>query len=85
MRGRAFDASNTATREIAENTATGTPFGGAFPATDPENDTPLTYSLGGNDVASFNIDTGTGQLKTKADLDFETKRQLQRHRAGQRR
>ena len=71
--GPAFDASNTATREIAENTATGTPFGGAFPATDPENDTPLTYSLGGNDVASFNIDTGTGQLKTKADLDFETK------------
>ena len=71
--GPAFDASNTATLEVAENTATDTPFGDAFPATDPENDTPLTYSLGGTDAASFDIDTGTGQLKTKADLDHETK------------
>ena len=70
--GPKFDSSNTATREVAENTASNTAFGGAFPVTDPESDTP-TYSLGGTDAASFDINTGTGQLKTKADLDHETK------------
>ena len=34
---------------------------------------PLTYSLGGTDAASFDIDTATGQLKTKAALDHEDK------------
>ena len=43
------------------------------PATDPESDTPLTYSLSGTDAASFAIDTTSGQLKTKAALDHETK------------
>ena len=33
----------------------------------------LTYTLGGVDAASFDIDDGTGQLMTKADLDHETK------------
>ena len=33
----------------------------------------LTYTLGGVDAASFAIDGGTGQLSTKADLDYETK------------
>ena len=33
----------------------------------------MTYSLGGTDAASFAIDTVTGQVKTKADLDYETK------------
>ena len=31
----------------------------------------LTYSLGGTDAASFDIDPSTGQLITKAPLDFE--------------
>ena len=70
--GPTFDSSNTATREVAENTPTDTAFGGIFTVTDPESDTP-TYSLAGTDVASFDIDTGTGQLKTKADLDHEDK------------
>ena len=68
--GPTFDSSNTATREVAENTATDTAFGGAFPVTDPESDTP-TYSLGGTDALSFAIDTATGELKTKAALDHE--------------
>ena len=34
----------------------------------------LTYTLGGADAASFDINDGTGQLMTKADLDYETKR-----------
>ena len=33
----------------------------------------LTYTLGGADAASFDINDGTGQLMTKADLDYETK------------
>ena len=33
----------------------------------------LTYSLGGTDAASFDIDASTGQLITKALLDTETK------------
>ena len=32
-----------------------------------------TYTLGGADVASFDIDTSSGQLLTKAALDYETK------------
>ena len=41
-------------------------------ATDP-NDDNLTYTLSGTDEASFDIERGTGQLKTKAKLDYETK------------
>ena len=61
------------TRSVTENTATGVEIGDAVAATDPDNDT-LTYSLGGTDAASFGIDSETGQLKTKATLDYETKR-----------
>ena len=46
--------------------------GAAVAATDAENDT-LTYTLGGDDMASFTIDGATGQLMTMAALDFETK------------
>ena len=46
--------------------------GAPVTATDPENDT-LTYSLEGTDAASFAIDSGTGQLKTKAALNRATK------------
>ena len=33
----------------------------------------LTYALGGTDAASFALDTATGQLITRATLDFESK------------
>ena len=35
--------------------------------------TALTYTLGGTDAASFDIVASSGQLKTKADLDLESK------------
>ena len=60
------------TRTIAENTAAGVNIGTAVAATDADNDT-LTYTLGGIDAASFNIESTTGQLKTKSALDYETK------------
>ena len=59
-------------RSIAENTEAGTNIGSAVTATDPDGDT-LTYSLGGTDAASFSLDSGTGQLRTSAALDYETK------------
>ena len=40
-------------------------------AVDPDSEDTLTYSLGGTDSASFDIDTSNGQLKTKDVLDFD--------------
>ena len=65
------DGTNT-TRAVAENTAANVNIGTAIAATDADNDT-LTYTLGGTDAASFDIDGTTGQLQTKAALDYETK------------
>ena len=57
---------------MAENTAAGENIGAPVAATDADNDT-LTYTLGGDDMASFDIDGATGQLMTKDPLDFEMK------------
>ena len=59
------------TREVAENTAPGTDIGTPVTATDDDNDD-LTYTLGGADMASFGINSGTGQITTSAALDYET-------------
>ena len=68
-----FGGSST-TRAIPENTPAGVNIGEAVSAKDTDGDDPLTYTLGGTDAASFDIDGTTGQLKTKAALDYETKR-----------
>ena len=60
------------TREVPENTAANTDFGDPVTATDEDNDS-LTYYLGGRDSASFAMDSSTGQLRTKAALDYERK------------
>ena len=65
-------ASSTATRAIAENTASGQNIGAAVAATDVDH-TSLAYTLGGTDAASFGIVSTTGQLQTSAALDRETK------------
>ena len=67
-----FPSDETGARTVAENTAAGENIGAAFTATDDDNDM-LTYTLDGTDKAFFAIDTSTGQLQTKADLDYETK------------
>ena len=64
-------AAETDTREVAENTATGMPIGDPVMATDDDAGDTLTYALGGADMASFDIDDTTGQLMTKAALDYE--------------
>ena len=67
-----FAADASATRSVAENTGAGINIGSALAATDADNDT-LTYTLGGTDASSFDIDRASGQLTTRAALDYETK------------
>ncbi len=57
---------------VTENSPPGTAIGGPVTATDSDDD-PLAYSLTGDDAGSFNIATTTGQLTTKAPLDYEVK------------
>ena len=71
-RAPVFSDGDSTTRSIAENTGSGIDIGDAVSATDVDADT-LTYSLGGTDASSFSINSGTGQLRTSAALDYETK------------
>ena len=68
----AFDG-ETADRSVAEDAAAGDAVGDPVMATDADDDT-LTYTLGGADAASFDIDSATGQISVGADaaLDYET-------------
>ena len=67
---------------MPENTPPGVNIGEPISATDDDETSDhaiefgqtLTYSLGGTDAASFDIDASTGQLITKAALDFENPR-----------
>ena len=68
-----FPAAEDGARSVAENTAAGGNIGAPVMATDTDAGDTLTYTLGGADMASFDIDPATGQLMTKAALDFETK------------
>ena len=67
-----FTDGASTTRSIAENTASGTNIGDAVSATDADTNDTLTYTLGGTDAESFSIVSTTGQLQTKAALDYET-------------
>ena len=67
-----FDDTPPVTRSVPENTASGENIGDTVSATDTESDT-LVYALTGTDAGSFTIDSSSGQLKTSASLDFETK------------
>ena len=71
-RAPVFSEGTSATRSVDENTAAGTGIGTPVSATDPNTDDTLTYRLSGADAASFDIVSDTGQLRTKAALDYET-------------
>ena len=64
------DVQPNQTRMVAENTAAGRNIGPAVSANDPGD--LLTYSLSGGGAASFDIVRSSGQIRTKAALDFET-------------
>ena len=68
-----FTEGDSTSRSIAENTSAGENIGEPVIATDLDEEDVLTYTLGGIDAASFGIEAGTGQLLTKAPLDYETK------------
>ncbi len=66
----AFPDTETGQRSVVEGAIAGRSVGAPISATDPEGDT-LLYSLqSGGDV--FDIHAATGQLSTKAELDYET-------------
>ena len=66
------DQSDSTSREVAENTEDGRSIGEAVSARDDDDDL-LIYTLGGADAESFSISRNTGQLMTKAALNFEAK------------
>ena len=67
-----FTDGTSATRSVMENTAADMDIGAPVTATDADGDTP-TYTLSGTDMASFAIVSTSGQLQTKAALDYEAK------------
>ena len=67
-----FTEGVNAVRSVPENAEIPTNVGSPVLAMDLDRDT-LTYTLGGPDAASFSLDSGTGQLKTAIELDYETK------------
>ena len=66
-----FMEGDRTTRSVAENTPAGTNIGEPVAATDFNRDT-LTYSLRGPGADLFDVDAASGQLLTKAALDYET-------------
>ena len=71
-RAPVFTDGDSTTRRISEDAGSGTNIGAVVSATDADNDT-LTYTLGGTDATSFSIDSTSGQLRTSATLDYETR------------
>ena len=67
-----FDSA-TAAREVPENTEAGVAIGDPVTAADPDTGDTPAYTLGGTDAAFFDIDASSGQLRTQAALDHETK------------
>ena len=75
------DTTCSGDRCVEENTPPGVNIGDPVSATDADETggdaiefgNTLTYKLGGDDAASFDIDSSTGQLITKAPLNAEVK------------
>ncbi len=69
----AFPTTETGTRRVAEGTPSAADIGPPVAAVDPDPGDGLTYTLGGDDAGLFDIAPGTGQLLTKAVLDYESR------------
>ena len=61
----------TTTRRVASGAAAGRPVGRPVRATDEDTGEVLTYSLDGTDASLFDIDPDTGQILTRAVLDYD--------------
>ncbi len=71
-----FTDGTSATRSIQENFAAGTDtsarnVGDPVAATDADTDDTLTYSLGGRHAAKFDIDSSTGQIRTRVGQNYD--------------
>ena len=66
------DQSDTTIREVDENTKAGSNIGSPVSALDDDGDL-LIYTLGGADAAHFSLSRNSGQLKTKAALNYEAR------------
>ena len=69
-RAPVFDDGASAERSVPEHSGPGVDVGLPVRATDANNDT-LTYSVGGPDLASFDLDTATGQIRKKAGVVYD--------------
>ena len=67
-----FPTGEDGQRSVAEQSRRGANIGAPVAAADPENDR-LSYALSGTDAGAFTIVAGTGQIRVKDELDFETK------------
>lgn len=63
-----FSQGSSTTRSVSASSPSGSSIGAAVMATDADSDDRLTYSLEGRDAANFDIDTGSGQLRTKSGV-----------------
>ena len=67
-----FPSTETSNRSIDENTPAGRNIGAPVAAADPDQGATLTYSLGdSDDYDAFDIVATSGQLRTKAPLNYE--------------
>ena len=67
----AFSEAEPVARSVQEGTAAGRPVGAPVRANDEDTGDVLTYSLDGTDAQLFDIDPATGQIRTKAVLDYD--------------
>ena len=67
----------SATREVAENSAAGVDVGGPVTATDTDTGDTLTYTLEGTDAASFTIVSTSGQIQTKTGVIYDHESQAE--------
>ena len=67
-----FPPSETGARSVDENTPAGRSIGTPVAATDADNDR-RTYSISGIDAALFDVVASSGQLRTKAALNHESR------------
>ena len=67
-----FPSSEDGVRSVAENMPANRNIGAPVAATDADNNR-LTYSISGTDAAFFDVVATSGQLRTKAALDHESR------------
>ena len=68
-----FDDGDSTTRRVDENSPPNTNIGLPVAATDADPTDTVVYTMGGVDSGHFVIDPGSGQIKTKDPLDYETR------------